>query len=565
MRAETNYTTDYDKRSLLHAVSAVGIANFFIFGLINYRTGDYTSAYFEWGLLSVALLNLLYLRRTHNTQLASTIALLLITIALTYLLITGGIAGTGILWFYSFPALAFFLQGKRIGWAWFAGLMVIFGIVLLLQMGGYLTQIYSLTILRQLVASLLTVAILIYFYQSIIEHHQGLLHKSLEEIKKQNLFLEKAAAISEEKAKDDAFLSCIGEGVVITDQSSQVIRVNTAAEEMVGYSAEELQGKRWAIDGPHIENEKGEPIPVEKHALSRVIARGKKITDTYYYVRKDGSRFPTVVTAALVVMGSMVIGAILVFRDITQEKAADQAKSEFISLASHQLRTPLSEVRWYIESLQHPDAKHPLTAAEEKKYLRRIQDANLRMIDLVNDLLNISSIEMGTFTFHPKPVEVQEVIDTVITELQPQMTDKKVTIKAKLDSDLKKITTDRTLLYILLQNLLSNAVKYSRDGGSVEVTVRPEEADSTIALLTVADSGYGIRADQQGQVFTKLFRGENVSSKGIGGTGLGLYVVKSIVEFLKGSITFTSQEDQGTTFYVKLPLTNSPANESHGS
>src|ERR1044072_3765744 len=210
-------STEYNKIGLLQAISAVGAVNFFIFGLINYRSGSYANAWVEWGIIGVIILNSLYLHATHNTQSSSTIVLAIITTALLYLLVTGGIAATGIFWFYTFPPLAFFLKGRHLGWAWFIFLLFIIGLTLILGLNGYLTLAYSATTLRQMVASLLTESILIYFYQSVIEQHGELLRQSLQEIQTKNDILEASAAVAEEKARDDAFLSSIGEGVVITD------------------------------------------------------------------------------------------------------------------------------------------------------------------------------------------------------------------------------------------------------------------------------------------------------------------------------------------------------------
>lgn len=293
-----NLTPEPDKISLLNAVSVVGIANFLIFGYINYQSGSTTSAYFEWSLAVAGLFNILYLYRTKDTGLPASIVLFLITLALIYLLIDGGIAGTGIFWFFTFPALAFFLKGNRAGWTWFAILLFIVGLILLLQSASVLTLPYSFITVRQLIASLVTVAVLIYFYQSIIEHHENQLQLDLEEISQKNAVLEKSKAITEEKARDDAFLACIGEGVVITDPNSRVTRMNQMAEEMTGYSFAEMEGKQWGIDAPIAQNEEGEKLPPAEHALTKTLHKGKPVTDTYYYARKDGKPFPVVVTAA---------------------------------------------------------------------------------------------------------------------------------------------------------------------------------------------------------------------------------------------------------------------------
>jgi signal transduction histidine kinase len=253
---------------------------------------------------------------------------------------------------------------------------------------------------------------------------------------------------------------------------------------------------------------------------------------------------------APVVLRGKIVGAVEVFRDITKEKEIDKAKTEFVSLASHQLRTPLSTVSWYSEMLLAGDAGE--VTPDQKKYLEEIYRGNQRMVDLVNTLLDVSRIEMGTFMVEPKPTDIVKLAKSVIDEQKLQISEKKLKFSSSFGNYIPLVRVDPKLLRMVIQNLLSNAIKYSPDGGKIEVAIFME--DKKNVLLTVADAGYGIPKNQQDRIFTKLFRADNVIGKDTEGTGLGLYIAKSIVEQAKGKISFDSIENKGTTFYVTLPI-----------
>lgn len=173
------------------------------------------------------------------------------------------------------------------------------------------------------------------------------------------------------------------------------------------------------------------------------------------------------------------------------------------------------------------------------------------MIDLVNSLLNVSRMELGTFSVEPKPTDVVRIANDAVEEQQPGIKGHKLVLKVNYALGLPKINTDPKLLYMVFQNLLSNAVKYTQKKGRIEFSIKKENDQ---ILISIADTGLGIPKEQQDKIFTKLFRADNVREKDTEGTGLGLYIVKSIIEHSGGKIWFESEENKGTTFYVELPL-----------
>lgn len=259
--------------------------------------------------------------------------------------------------------------------------------------------------------------------------------------------------------------------------------------------------------------------------------------------------FTALVTVSPVMLGGRPIGTIEVVRDITQEEEIDRAKTEFVSLASHQLRTPLTAMRWYIELLLK-GSMGPLTP-EQKASLQEVLASNLNMIELVGALLSVARIEVGTLTVAPALSNIEQLASSVVSELKPEITEKQLHFTEEYDTHIPPMLLDPDLTRIIFQNLLTNAVKYTPVGGSVSLKIRRKGHS---VHIEIADTGYGIPKQQQKQLFTKLFRADNVRQKDTNGTGLGLYIVKSIVENSKGKIWFKSEENVGTTFYVQLPL-----------
>ncbi len=349
----------------------------------------------------------------------------------------------------------------------------------------------------------------------------------------------------------NAILGSMADGVVAVEASGKIILMNKAAETMLGWSIKEAVGKKWH-EILHREDEKGNPLSPEEGAIAVALKKAaitsSGLNPAYYYVRKNKTKFPVARTISPIVLNRKTIGAIAVFRDITEEKEVDLEKSEFVSLASHQLRTPLSAVNWYSELLLNEDVGK--LNPTQKKYLDEIYFGNKRMINLVNDLLNVSRIELGTLTIEPEPTDVTAVADSVIKELEFRIKQKNLEVRTSYDRNIPKIITDPKLLRMVFQNLLSNATMYTDEG---KITIEIEKDKSNL-LVKVSDTGYGIPRHEQEKIFTKLFRAGNVKEKETTGSGLGLYISKYIIEQFRGKIWFESEENKGSTFYFTIPI-----------
>jgi PAS domain S-box-containing protein len=358
--------------------------------------------------------------------------------------------------------------------------------------------------------------------------------------------------LKREKALDDAIFSSVGEGIIATDTKGKIIMVNPRAEELLGFGEKELVGKN-IFDALPLYAEKGEPVPLDKRPTNIVLTKGKKVVfndldNTYYYAKKNKGMVPVAITASPVSLKNKITGSVQVFRDISREREIDRAKTEFVSLASHQLRTPLSAINWYAETLISKEIG-PINP-KQKLYLEQMRQGNRRIIQLLNDLLNVSRIDLGTFIVHPTAFSIQETIRGILKDATPIIKQKNLSIKEKYDKKLKKMTGDINLTRIMVQNIIMNAIKYTPNKGTVSISVTSKNKDLTVL---VSDTGLGIPAHQQQYVFNKMFRADNVQKANIEGSGLGLYMVKSITKFLGGDVQFTSKEGKGSSFFLNLP------------
>ncbi len=233
----------------------------------------------------------------------------------------------------------------------------------------------------------------------------------------------------------------------------------------------------------------------------------------------------------------------------------DKVKTEFVSIASHQLRTPLSAIRWYIEELYNEELGK--LNKIQKNYLGDMMETSNTIIRLVNNLLNISRLEESRLNITPKPTVLANLIKTVISEqLASNVKKGRKILFVEPKIKLPKIKIDPTLIRQVLSNLISNAVKYSFGKEKCKVIVTLKKND-TEAIIAIEDFGVGIPKKYQNRVFDKFVRAENVVKGETEGSGLGLYFCKKIIEVSGGKIWFKSQVNKGTKFFINLPLSGS--------
>lgn len=360
-----------------------------------------------------------------------------------------------------------------------------------------------------------------------------------------------------EKRRDEAILQNMGEGLIAVNEEGNIVLINQIAADLfdLGEPAT-LEGKR-IYDLFELFSLDKKPLSTEQTPTFVTISSGSAVNDVFgFHKEKEGRQILVNISSSPIMVDGKVAGAIILLRDVTKEREVDRMKTEFISLASHQLRTPLSAIKWFSEMLVAGDAGK--LTDDQLDFAKNIAGSTERMIDLVNALLNISRIESGRIMIDPKPTDLNELVGGIVNDLKAKIEEKQQTLAISVHSDLPKINLDPHLIGQVYLNLLTNAIKYTPKGGEISVFVSKKD-DQVISQIT--DNGYGIPKEQQDRVFQKFFRAANAVKVETDGTGLGLYLIKAVIESSGGKIWFESAEDKGTTFWFSIPLSGMKARE----
>jgi signal transduction histidine kinase len=238
----------------------------------------------------------------------------------------------------------------------------------------------------------------------------------------------------------------------------------------------------------------------------------------------------------------------------TLDKKHETVLNEFIALASHQLRSPLITIKWTLEMLDEGDAGD--LNSKQRTYIRQLIKANNQMVTLVTGLLNISRIEAGRLIIEPVSTNTSSLLTDILEQLNSPLKRKNQSFAVYMEPNLPEINVDPTLVRQAFYNLIANAIKYSPPNVSIGVTLKKTES---ALQLSVIDHGCGIPESAKDRIFNKFFRAPNAVKYEADGSGLGLYLAKLVIEASNGKIWFESKENEGTTFFVNLPLSGSIA------
>ncbi|MBM2820869.1 MAG: multi-sensor signal transduction histidine kinase [Candidatus Berkelbacteria bacterium] len=353
--------------------------------------------------------------------------------------------------------------------------------------------------------------------------------------------------IEEERKKDEALLTSIGEGVLAVDQTGKIILLNGAGEQITGYLQEELLNKT-ILETLGLWNKEKQQIDDKDSPIDQVLKDGKTASiDEIYLKKRDGTLFPSYLSVA-VIRGAdeKIMGAIVVFRDITHDLEVEQMKQELISIATHELRTPITGVKGYLDMILGGDAGE--LNPDMKEMVTEVAKITQRLADLVDDLLNIGRIEQGRIEFRPVPTDLSKIIQEVIDELQIQAKDKKLILSYEKKT-IPQVKADPERTRQVLINLIGNSIKYTEQGS---VTVSSDTKDKEV-VVQVKDTGLGISKEGQKKLFEKFYRVRTEKTRQVTGTGLGLWITKQLVEKQGGKIWVESEEGKGSDFSFSLP------------
>jgi signal transduction histidine kinase len=355
-----------------------------------------------------------------------------------------------------------------------------------------------------------------------------------------------------ERKKTAAIISNFIDPIILIDKDNKINLINPAAKEIFGFLDSDLGKEVGSKDNYSMDNFRD----IIKREFKVKTARDLKSADsnieevTIDY--GDQELTYKVITAKVVDDDNNYLGRMKIFYNLTREKMIDKLKSEFISIAAHQLRTPLSAIKWVIKMVLDGDAGK--LNKEQKKLLFKGYQSNERIIGLVNDMLNVSRIEEGRFGYNFKKEDFVTLVKTALSNLESKIKTRNIKIVFNKPKEVPQVYMDRKKMDLVLQNLLENAVKYTPEYGTITITLEPGK---NFLKVRVKDNGVGIPAQDQTKIFSKFFRATNVIRMQTEGSGLGLFIVKNIIKAHGGEITFTSEEGKGTEFVFTLPLNKS--------
>ena len=366
-------------------------------------------------------------------------------------------------------------------------------------------------------------------------------------------------SLGREKEERDSvlrFLQSIGDGVIAVDLGGNILFLNEAAGNILGIpeydvKSQSVLGNRCQ-DFFSLATEKYPDVSID--FLEQIITKKSSLENARgLLVRRTLETLPIAYSINPIHSDdNRLLGCMIVFKDMTEERAMDSAKDRFLSVAAHQLRTPLSGMRWNMEMLLGGDVGE--ISPEATETVKKIHANTLRMIGLINDLLNVALLDAGQDPESSEAVGVVETISTVLGELQSLAEKSGVHIDfapSKKSSGWKVLSFPRRL-HEVCENLIHNAVKYSPSGSTV--TIHLDAATENEIAFSVSDTGIGIPKSEREKIFGKFFRASNALHWKTEGSGLGLAVVKNFVEEMGGRVSFKSEEGKGTTFLVELPL-----------
>lgn len=344
---------------------------------------------------------------------------------------------------------------------------------------------------------------------------------------------------------------------MLVDENGMIRFANPASAAMTGYGApENVTGLDYRLV-IHLQTAEQIPVVPEQSELYTALMTNQALNTRQYLLASTQGDRRTAVELACIPTGSAHSDRIITFRDITKELAEEHEQTEFISTASHEMRTPVASIEGYLGL-----ALNPQTATIDdraRKYLESAHAASQHLGHLFQDLLDVTKLDDKRLKVHLIPVDAVEAVKHIVNEHEKEMQAKQLKYSfgsANAPTDKKRIeqkvymAVDYDFLHEILDNLVGNAIKYTPEGGEIWVNAR---GDGDKVLINVTDTGIGISPDDINHIFQKFYRVDNSQTRQIGGTGLGLYLVKQRVEALGGRVWAESSFGDGSTFFVSLP------------
>ena len=366
-------------------------------------------------------------------------------------------------------------------------------------------------------------------------------------------------ALQSGKLSSEFILSTIEDGVVMVGSDNTVHLFNPAASNITGWPAAEAGGLDFH-SVLNLTDDRGKSYLPQDHPFAKALNQHTTVRDSKSLLStRSGKLLPiSLIVSPVAEAGQAIDSVVGVFRDITAEKLEESKRSEFISTASHEMRTPIAAIEGYIALALNP--KVVSIDPRAKNYLQKAHDATQHLGQLFQDLLTSSKAEDGRLASYPKVVELGEIVEQIAegARFAAQKKDLQLRYVVSRNKELAEGHVVRPLFYVnvdpnrireVLQNIVDNAVKYTLEGGiTISLT-----GDNAVVQVQVQDSGPGIPEEDIPHLFQKFYRVDNSMTRNVGGTGLGLFISRKIVEMYNGRIWAESQLSKGSTFFINLP------------
>jgi PAS domain S-box-containing protein len=354
------------------------------------------------------------------------------------------------------------------------------------------------------------------------------------------------SVLSYEKERIESVIDSLDDGIIVRDLVGCIIHVNRAMAYLMNVSRQKIIGNTLQDS---IDNEEIISF-IERNQLNGNSFTQKNLKVTLKQF--GGEKIVLISYLPLLSPEESVLGSIIIAKDITAAKMAQQNQSDFIAHVSHELRTPLTTIKSYVEMLMDDEISDGNTKID---FYNTINDEANRLSRLINNLLNISKIETGSLIINKDMIKTREFFEDIVQSIKPQAISKNINLESIVPDKVSALVVEKDLLRVSILNILGNAIKYTPAGGSI--TFKSEEDDSHVTV-DISDTGYGISEEELPHIFDKFFRSSEEKIKKHTGNGLGLALSREIIRLHGGKIDVISNLGQGTHFTLKLPKEDSP-------
>ncbi len=354
--------------------------------------------------------------------------------------------------------------------------------------------------------------------------------------------------LEEARSKTHAILEATNEAIILLSADDRMLWLNKAFGRFFSLITQDAIGDFFHNLNSHWERvfeDSTKMIQILNNAKENQLSEYREVVTQIWPQKRELEVYSAPVENA----SKNYLGQLFVFRDVTREREVERMKSEFVSLVSHEFRTPLTSMIGYTEIMLEGDAGD--LTDEQTDFLKTILRNANNLAEIINSLLIVSRLEAGAIKLNTCKLEMNEIVNHAVELLRPQMDAKKLKLIVSVPTDLKAVEGDSRWINEVMLNLLSNACKYTPSDGTIRISAKEKDG---FLYIKITDSGIGMSTYEQEKLFTKFYRAENPETIKAGGTGLGLWISRSLVEMHGGEILVTSLPRKGSTFTIKLPI-----------